>query len=163
MTERQQQKQIIRQFMRDNYTDERLAMLLAHAQEGKLEYHSCCCFIGVPTADHALQNEIRDLPSSHHYFTGVRLVNANAAEKAYYLLGVRASRSDTEDALRRRILIPIIRAEMKRREFRKAAVERVAEAVLAGAEKESTWVRQESCPECDGDGCARCAEKELTR
>ncbi len=47
-------KQIIRDFMKTNYSDERLAMLLAHAQSGKLAFNSCCCFVGVSTAQHAL-------------------------------------------------------------------------------------------------------------
>lgn len=55
MTEQQQRKQHIRAFMQAHYTDERLAMLLAHARDGKLSYISCCCFIGIANADHALR------------------------------------------------------------------------------------------------------------
>lgn len=47
----------IRAFMRNHYTDERLAMLLAHARDGKLAYVTCCCFVGIPTADHALRTD----------------------------------------------------------------------------------------------------------
>jgi hypothetical protein len=42
-----QWKQALRAFMQQHYTDERLAMLLAHAESGKLSFTSCCCFIGV--------------------------------------------------------------------------------------------------------------------
>ncbi|MCI0526562.1 MAG: hypothetical protein L0Y56_03795, partial [Nitrospira sp.] len=45
----------LRAYMQQHYSDEKLAALLAHARDGKLAYHSCCCFIGIATADHALR------------------------------------------------------------------------------------------------------------
>jgi|HubBroStandDraft_6_1064221.scaffolds.fasta_scaffold37694_8 hypothetical protein len=109
--EHRARKQAIRAFF-IHYTDERLAMLLAHAQEGRLAFHSCCCFIGVTTADHALQPQvIFDLsePFYSHYRAAEQIPGAFRAERSFQLLG----RND--DAKRRRILIPMIRAEFHRR------------------------------------------------
>lgn len=118
-TEFRNHKQAIRAFMQANYSDERLAMLLAHAQEGKLAFDSCCCFIGIPSAPHALaSNGERAQPEpTHHRVYGNLLRGAREAEKAFNYLGVGKSWSySLMDAKRRRILIPMIRAEMRRRE-----------------------------------------------
>lgn len=112
MTEQQGRKQVLRTFMRDNYTDERLAMLLAHAQDGKLLYKSCCCFIGASNANHALSDESGY--GAQHYRDARKLPEAKVAEAAYNELR-SASPSEDWDKVRRRILIPMIRAEMKRR------------------------------------------------
>jgi hypothetical protein len=110
MTKQQERKRIMRSFMQNHYTDERLAMLLAHAQQGKLRYMSCCCFIGITTANHPLQEGISYADGEHFY----RLRNNYGyvtAEIAFQKCA--PGRSDEE---RRRILIPMIRAEMRRRD-----------------------------------------------
>ena len=118
MNTHKQNKQAIREFMQDHYTDERLAMLLAHAQDGKLAYGSCCCFIGIPTVDHpALVGH--GFPITLHA-AKARLqwpLTAPAAEFAFFQLAPGLeSHHVASDAKRRRILIPMIRAEMRRRE-----------------------------------------------
>lgn len=127
MTKQQERKQTIRAFMRANYTDERLAWLLAYAREGKLAYYSCCCFIGIPTSDHSLKG-VSDYTTIDHYMTSsLHLVGAGPANAAYANLGngrydgifpASHDRLDSgiADARRIRILIPIIRAEQRRRE-----------------------------------------------
>jgi hypothetical protein len=115
-------KQPIRDFMQRHYTDERLAQLLVHAQDGKLAYFSCCCFIGISTADHALKsrslkNEVKNVLNMDilkhgevpHYDHAKDLIGANEAENAYLYLA-------DDDATRRRIMIPMIRAEFRRRD-----------------------------------------------
>jgi len=112
-------KRAIRQFLQTAYTDERLAWLLAHARNGKLAYRSCCCFVGVVTAPHALQAEIKIFESVHpHYLSAKALAGAPQAERAYCALGYidNSAFSVSRDDLRRRRLIPMIRAEMRRRE-----------------------------------------------
>ena len=106
--ELKQRKQTIRQFMREHYTDERLVMLLAHAQSGSLAFMSCCCFIGIPTADHALRGNLQ-VDGEEHYLAAKRLIGAGAAEGAYMMLHF-------DNHGRRRRLIPIIKAELRRRE-----------------------------------------------
>lgn len=140
MTAQQGRKQHIRAFMRSAYTDERLAQLLAHAQDGKLEYSSCCCFVGIPTANHSLQSAYRCItnPSGHddHLTDAHRLRGAWEAEEAFLYISPVTGDKPRHDA-RIRILIPMIRAEQRRRERALAALpdfqefnQRVAEPCL---------------------------------
>ena len=127
MTDQQRNKRVIRAFMQAHYTDERLAQLLAHAQDGKLDYVSCCCFIGIVTADHALRGYIQVGSSeTRHLQAALLLDGAEDAENAFLNLPFRnteeesvISRAEYVEA-RRRILIPMIRAEMRRRSKAKA-------------------------------------------
>lgn len=66
-----ERKRVIRQFMREHYSDERLCALLAHARDGKLAYGSCCCFVGAANADHPLQgsNYLQISADSHYHRT----------------------------------------------------------------------------------------------
>lgn len=115
-------KQPIRDFMQKHYTDARLAELLAHAQDGKLEFHSCCCFVGAATATHALKGYVQGDVGDDHYFESKYLSGAYWAEKAFrHLCPQDADNSQfsspTKEVsdMRRRVLIPLIRAEMWRR------------------------------------------------
>lgn len=69
-------------FMRQHYTDERLAMLRAHAEDGKLAFFSCCCFIGVATADHPLHGKHDGVPFGRHYRAAQALSDVQSAERA---------------------------------------------------------------------------------
>jgi uncharacterized repeat protein (TIGR03803 family) len=120
-------KQICRDFLRSAYNDERLAMLLAHAQSGKLVYHSCCCFAGVSDARHNLRVSIdRDWEGHDEHLRGPK---ADISD-AYCSLAPDSDSFDKEaDAKRRRLIVPIIRAEMRRRDRAKQAAEWKAELV----------------------------------
>jgi hypothetical protein len=109
-----EQKLALRRFLR-HYDDERLAELLAHAEDGKLFYGSCCCFIGCLTADHPLRHrESGPMTGSVQHIYRAREIDSGSREK----LGP-AERAFMEiagtDAERRRLVIPLIRAEMRRR------------------------------------------------
>lgn len=123
MTETQERKQAIRKFMQDHYTDERLCQLLAHAQEGKLAYYSCCCFIGIVTAEHPLRGEV-DLGSNHFTHVGKarELPGGALAEHAFLTLPREESSRQERNEERRRILIPMVRAEIRRREKERAKI-----------------------------------------
>jgi hypothetical protein len=105
-------------FLQTAYSDEKLSELLAHAQDGKLCWSSCCCFVGVLTADHALRgwaggvkfDPISTLPrcSEPHYLSAKEIPGAKEAEKEFKRLG--------DDYDRRAAIIPLILAEMERRE-----------------------------------------------
>lgn len=105
--------------MQAHYSDQQLASLLAHARDGKLAFDSCCCFIGQPTADHALRSDFRVCDEgSPHYMAAKSLLGANTAELAYMFLSGEFTEDIHEaslDAKRRRILIPMVLAEMRRR------------------------------------------------
>jgi hypothetical protein len=122
MATMRENKQAIRRFMREHYTDERLAMLLAHAQSGRLAFRSCCCFIAIPTADHTLQGACY---FNEPHYRAARTLDPSTptsvwgvAEQAYHDI----VNDSHDDAKRRRILIPMIRAEMHRRERIAASV-----------------------------------------
>lgn len=107
-------KGIIRDFMRAQYSDDRLVQLLDHARAGLLAYASCCCFAAIPTADHALKGRMPDadwniLAHSSHLGAGWKLQNATKADWAFMYL------SPNRDEGRRNRLIPMILAEIKRR------------------------------------------------
>ena len=115
--------QAIRLFMERHFTDARLAALLAHAEDGKLSFFSCCCFIGTATATHPLRSRSRlielgatlsprGVPACMmpaHYGQASEMIGADEAEDEFFFLG------ETEEE-RRKAIIPIIRKEMKRRE-----------------------------------------------
>jgi hypothetical protein len=122
-------KQAIRQFLRTAYTDERLIWLLGHARSGRLSYQSCCCLVGVATADHALQGKTSvNQASAGHYHLARKFVGAREAEQAYWEFGyISGSRSIlSSDELRRRRLIPLILSEMRRRHRSRTALTREA-------------------------------------
>ena len=106
------------------FPDDRLAALLAHAQDGKLMYNSCCCLIGALTADHPLQQQSPPQCNHWHYgnhlFRARQIPGALQAESAFNALGfgqeTRRRPRYGHDALRRRRLIPMIRAEMRERD-----------------------------------------------
>lgn len=99
--------QAIEQFLQTAYTDEKLAALLAHCEDGKLAWASCCCFVGIPTATHALRTDLVN-GAAGHYSLATTIVGAHEAEVEFFGLG--------DDSERRAKLLPIIRAEMKRRD-----------------------------------------------
>lgn len=98
----------IEQFLQTAYTDERLAMLLAHAEDGKLSYASCSCLIGIPLCNHALHSANCACDNKCHNKARRVFEGANEAEDEFMDLGFN-------DAERRENLIPLVRAEMDRR------------------------------------------------
>ncbi len=118
-----ERKRAIRQYLRTAYTDERLIWLLAHARGGKLTYQSCCCLIGVATADHPLEGKADvNQPSAAHYHLAKLYMGAREAEQAYWELGyLGESRSlRSSDEIRRHRLIPMILSEIRQRSRAKA-------------------------------------------
>lgn len=100
----------VSEFLSSVYTDEKLAALLAHAQDGKLAFISCCCFAGVPSAVHALcawNENFLDL-EGHDPVIDSALPWFEMSD-AFGALG-------PDDHARRERIIPLIQAEMDRRE-----------------------------------------------
>jgi len=126
-------EEILTGFMQTHYSDEKLAALLAHAEDGKLSFHSCCCFVGIPTANHALRGSLvnEELGDTSHYNELVESPDRAAVEIAYYSLAAGAWNDPERDAYfaerrdteRRAKLIPLIKAEMNRRAELRAQVE----------------------------------------
>ena len=130
----QEAKRAIRAFLQIAYSDEKLAMLLAHAQGGKLSYASCCCLIGIPTANHALKGVFG---SGEHLIDGRALPGSAAAERAFSTLfmglATMESTVGARDHARRLRLIPMVKAEMRRRSRLRAQTVAEREGGLCGA------------------------------
>ena len=115
-------RQDIRAFL-THFSDERLAALLAHAQDSKLAFYSCCCLVGAATANHPLQGRKGSWSEQEkrepHYVRALDLPGSDEAEWAFghgLLAGERIWSEASRDALRRRRLIPILKAELRRRQ-----------------------------------------------
>ena len=104
----------ISRFLREQYSDERLAALLAHAQDGKLVYSSCCCLVGASNADHPLTDEARP-EGLCHYDYAIRMAYAPEAEDEFRRMGFDEESGLYSDEFRRERLIPIMIAEQERR------------------------------------------------
>lgn len=120
-------EEIISDFLRTSYSDEQLAALLAHAEDGKLAFDSCCCLIGIPTADHALQGRtsaFENYLDGHYHLAKYGVADADKTKHMEPLLGIalvenaflKLAPLHTDDDIRNAKLIPLIRAEIERRE-----------------------------------------------
>ena len=85
----------IRCFLRTNYSDQHLLSLIAHMEDKKFDFYSCCCFIGIPTATHALQGKNNHYRSDSleglHYQAARRLFGAIEAEQEVYGLVINGN------------------------------------------------------------------------
>ena len=122
--ELQKHKNIVRQFIQVQYTNQRLAMLIDHLRSGAFNYASCCCLIGIPTSNHR-NRQLRGHGMSGPRFSGAHytrsryeIVGAMTAEQSTYALGipsgVRTSLHFDNRLLIRRLL-PIALGEVRRR------------------------------------------------
>lgn len=123
-----QAKQDIRAFIREHWSDEKLAGALAFNQDGCMNYvNTCSCLMGVTLSDYFHHDRVNCIIG--HYHVATRLAGAYAAEKGYMLLGSMAippflCEVMVTDELRRRRLAPILKAELHRRD-RLAKMERL--------------------------------------
>lgn len=117
----QPRRRRIRAFMQEHYTDENVAALLAHMRDGKFSFYSCCCFIGIPTANHALRSECSHL-GIRHYDVAKKLHGADLAEIALAEVGNVTANYDERDRIINRFLLPMVRAEIRRRDRERAAI-----------------------------------------
>lgn len=117
-------KRHIRSFLRNHYTDQRLAELGAHAQDGKFNALGCCCLIGAVNSPHALTGGSYLMCGGDHFGESKRLAGAVDAELAIVTVYLRAGMSGAG-----RVLSSMCRAEMRRRDRR--AIEERAAAVPA--------------------------------
>lgn len=120
----------IMSFMAQHYTDERLAMLRAHAEDGKLQFASCCCFIGVATADHALAGYTSDWEQPH-FLVARALDKGIGAEWTAGRLRYVKRAAGVSNATMRAYLLPLILWEQRRRDRLHAAQQEAVEVAQA--------------------------------
>lgn len=118
--ELRQHKQILRRALREHFPDAKLTQLVDHARSGKLAYTTCCCFVGILTADHKdgqLRGTLSRIPDKGHLDEARRLLGRPWVdiEHAFCQLGYLRGAPRRVNDVRRRRIIPIILAEIKRR------------------------------------------------
>lgn len=116
-------EEIIAEYLTD-WTTEQLCALLAHAQDGKLSYGSCCCLIGIRSADHAYKSRLGNTNIFNtHYMRQRFSPRDKMAERAFRNLGLGLFEVEQQDAQRLAAIIPLIQKELHSRDV--ASVEEV--------------------------------------
>jgi uncharacterized protein (DUF58 family) len=108
-------------FLQTHYTDDTLAALIAHTEDGKLSFDSCCCLVGIPTADHALRGRTGATAANRepHYIDASRYIDLpmdDMEQHPVYLAEVEFRDLGEDDQERRERLLPLLYAERERRE-----------------------------------------------
>jgi hypothetical protein len=123
-------KQMIREWVRTHFSDEKLASVLAFNEDGKMGFRSpCSCLMGVTYSDHLhlgydCQHEHywrarrEDLAQMGRLAALLFPSGMGKAEKAYCFLGFSAAFRNCfgDDEVRRRRFSALLRAEMRRRD-----------------------------------------------
>ncbi|HEV7523044.1 MAG TPA: hypothetical protein VGP89_18220 [Candidatus Angelobacter sp.] len=111
----------IQKYLETAYNDETLAALIAHTEDGKLSFNSCCCFVGFPTADHSYRGEMAaETANAAHHLLVVHASWWNLPSPDYgnhpsYLAETEFRDLGENDWRRRERLLPILYAEQSRR------------------------------------------------
>ena len=153
-------KQIIRQWVGANFSDQKLADVMAFNADGKMTFRNPCgCLMGVTYSEplhiggrcdreHYWAARKRDLSQTRRFAALFPTSRIGKAEKAYNFLGFspRFGTCFGDDQLRSRRFGAILRAEMHRRMKTKASpgpVARVRASVLkSGVHNHQLTVRQ---------------------
>jgi hypothetical protein len=123
-------KQVVREWVRTNFSDQKLAGVVAFNADAKMNFRNPCgCLMGVTHSDrlheghdcdreHYWQARRQDLAQTRRFAALFPAYRLGKAEKAYHFLGYSPSYSNCfgDDALRRRRFGALLRAEMRRRD-----------------------------------------------
>jgi hypothetical protein len=123
-------KQIVRDWVRFNFSDQRLASVAAFNADGKMSFcNPCGCLMGVTFSEplhmghdcdrrHYWLARRQDLAQIRRFAALFPSSRIGKAEKAYNFLGYSAAFSHCfgDDELRRRRFSALLRAEMRRRD-----------------------------------------------
>jgi len=127
-------KQIVREWVRANFSDQRLASVAALNADGRMTFRNPCeCLMGVTYGDPLLASRstelywaarARDLAQTRPLAALFPSNRIGKAEKAYMFLGFSASFDNCfgDDSLRNRRFAALLRAEMRRRDRLRRAV-----------------------------------------
>jgi hypothetical protein len=141
-------KQVVRHWVRANFSDEKLAEVAAFNSDGKMTFRNPCgCLMGVTYSsrlhvgqdcnrEHYWIARRQDLAQTRRFAALFPSSRVGKAEKAYNFLGFSAKFTNCfgDDELRRRRFAALLRAEMRRRErVRRPTTEEVDDRVLACA------------------------------
>jgi hypothetical protein len=123
-------KQVVREWVRANFSDQHLASVAAFNSDGKMSFRNpCCCLMGVTYSDrlhegtecdreHYWAARRKDLAQTRRFAALFPMSGIGKAEKAYHFLGYWAGCSDCfgDERIRRRRFGALLRAEMWRRD-----------------------------------------------
>lgn len=127
-------KQVVREWVRANFSDQRLASVAAFNADGKMSFRNPCgCLMGVTYSDrlHVSQDvgqgcdrkhywlaRRQDLAQTRRFAALFPSSGIGKAEKAYNFLGFSPTFNSCfgDDELRRRRFSALLRAEIRRRE-----------------------------------------------
>ncbi len=117
-------KQHIREYIREHFSDEKLAQVYAFNRDGKMEfYNRCACLLGVTLSaqlhEQPCADEMRLREGKGHYLNAKRLGGACRAEMSYGTLATDYARESWGYhlvSLRQCRLSAILRAELRRRD-----------------------------------------------
>lgn len=109
------------QFLQNVPTDAELVAILAHAEDNKLAYGCCTCLISSPGAPHVLVGDAWYCEGAEEHLKQARIQPfAEAAEKEFLWLGDPGGGLPYNNEMRRERVIPLLRAEIQRREQSRA-------------------------------------------
>jgi hypothetical protein len=153
-------KQVVREWVRANFSDQRLASVAAFNSDGKMSFRNPCgCLMGVTYSDplhvgsgvgagvgdscnrqHYWRARRQDLARSYPFAALFPSSRIGRAEKAYIFLGFSSSFSSCfgDDDLRRRRFSALLRAEMRRR-ARLDVFDQADADALVPSSAASTW------------------------
>ena len=123
-------KQIVREWVRANFSDQKLASVVAFNADGKMSFRNPCgCLMGVTHSEHLHQDtgcnrehywqaRRQDLAQTRRFAALFLSSRIGKAEKAYNFLGFSKKYTSCfgDDQLRKRRFSALLRAEMRRRE-----------------------------------------------
>ncbi len=123
-------KQMVREWVRANFSDEKLASVAAFNEDGKMSFRNPCgCLMGVTYSSqlhvgHGCNREHywiarrQDLAQTRRFASFFPFSRIGKAEKAYNFLGFSPNYNHCfgDDQLRRRRFSALLRAEMRRRD-----------------------------------------------
>lgn len=145
--ELQHSKQVVRQWVRLNFSDQKLASVVAFNADGKMTFRNPCgCLMGVTHSErlheghdcdreHYWLARRQDLSQTRRFAALFPAHRVGKAERAYNFLGFSATFSSCfgDDQLRRRRFSALLRAEMRRRARINAAEQEAASVSLQGS------------------------------
>lgn len=143
--ELQNSKQVVRDWVRKNFSDEKLASVVAFNADGRMSFRNPCgCLMGVTHSTHLHMGHDcdrehywvarrQDLAQTRRFAALFPCSRIGKAEKAYNFLGFSAKYTNCfgDDELRRRRFSSLLRAEMRRRDRLKMLAQEEAVEPLA--------------------------------
>ncbi|HMF77382.1 MAG TPA: hypothetical protein VK604_17120 [Bryobacteraceae bacterium] len=122
-------KQVVREWVRANFCDQKLASVVAFNADAKMNFRNPCgCLMGVTYSDrlhdghdcnreHYWRARRQDLAQTRRFAALFPAYRVGKAEKAYNFLGFSATFNSCfgDDQLRRRRFSALLRAEVRRR------------------------------------------------